>query len=325
MRQQVLGMLRDKSDDARRVVAADVGARLESARAEHERRAAEELARVLAEDAIEAVRVALAVSVRQCRYLPRDVALRLAHDVEAVAAPFLEVTEVFSEADLQQLALTVLEGAQAAIARRRDLPESVSHTLAEIGAARTIESLLANPSAQLGDAALSAVIFRFEHGQPWVLEKLADRPALPARIAARLIGRVSEAASRKLAERYQLPDYTEPLVAQARTAAVLKVAEAQPRRALAEMLQDMHKRGELSPFVVLRALRQGHYDFVEIGLALRAQILPDSARKLMSGGGFAARRLCYKAGIPEALHKDFLAGFEPLTPPPATSGESGQP
>lgn len=70
---------------------------------EADRRAAEELAAALARDALDRVREALAVSVRNADHLPRAVALRIAHDIDSVACPFLEFTQVFSESDWEQL------------------------------------------------------------------------------------------------------------------------------------------------------------------------------------------------------------------------------
>ena len=75
---------------------------------ETDRRAAELLAYELAQDAIEIVRCELSKAVRHAKYLPRDLAIKIAHDVDSVACPFLEVTDVFAESDWQQLLMTSL-------------------------------------------------------------------------------------------------------------------------------------------------------------------------------------------------------------------------
>ncbi len=91
---------------------------------EADRRAAELIAYVLAEDAIERVRIELSKAIRHAKHLPRDLALKLAHDVDSVSCPFLEVTEVFSECDWQQLVLTISRNAQVAVARRSSISDA---------------------------------------------------------------------------------------------------------------------------------------------------------------------------------------------------------
>ena len=87
-----------KDELARAAIAQRVGERMAALElGEVDRRAAETLARVLVSDAAEQVRRELSLAIRHARYLPKDIALKIAHDVDAIACPFLEVTEVFTE------------------------------------------------------------------------------------------------------------------------------------------------------------------------------------------------------------------------------------
>jgi uncharacterized protein (DUF2336 family) len=117
------------------------------------RLAAEQLARTLAADAIETVRQELAEAVKHYRFLPRDIALKIAHDIDSVACPFLQATEVFSEEDWQQLVLTVSPVARVAIARRETLSEPLVDSLAQVGGEEVAEALVANPQAPLTPSA----------------------------------------------------------------------------------------------------------------------------------------------------------------------------
>src|SRR5689334_6530187 len=54
-----------------------------------EREVAHEILRVMAADAAEVVRRALAITLKASPMLPRDVALKLARDVESVSTPIL--------------------------------------------------------------------------------------------------------------------------------------------------------------------------------------------------------------------------------------------
>ena len=70
---------------------------------EAELRIAHDIVRIMAQDAELAVRRALSESLRSATQLPRDVALRLAKDVEAVALPILISSPVLTDADLMAL------------------------------------------------------------------------------------------------------------------------------------------------------------------------------------------------------------------------------
>ena len=79
-------LLTGKEEDARIQIAGRVGDSLSvDDLATADRRAAELLARALADDAIENVRVALSKAIARAKHLPRDLALKLAHDVDSVA------------------------------------------------------------------------------------------------------------------------------------------------------------------------------------------------------------------------------------------------
>src|SRR3712207_966535 len=62
-----------------------------------ERRAAQDILRLMAADAAESVRRALAVTLKESELLPRDVALQLARDVENVAVPVLNFSPAFTD------------------------------------------------------------------------------------------------------------------------------------------------------------------------------------------------------------------------------------
>src|SRR5262249_40058930 len=68
-----------------------------------DRAAAEGILRVLASDAAELVRRALSVTLKTSDLLPRDVALRLARDVESVALPVISGSPVFNDEDLVEI------------------------------------------------------------------------------------------------------------------------------------------------------------------------------------------------------------------------------
>jgi len=90
---------------------------------------AHEILRLMAKDAAELVRRALAVTLKASPVLPRDVALKLARDVDSIATPILNFSPSFSEEDLIDIARRGGPLRQAAIAKRHNLSPTLASTL----------------------------------------------------------------------------------------------------------------------------------------------------------------------------------------------------
>ena len=114
---------------------------------------AEEIIAILAEDAADLVRRTLAVTLRASPILPREVALKLARDIEAVAIPVLQESPVFSDEDLVELVLSVTAAKQAAIASRDALSITITEIISEHGAVEAVRALSANRGAEWTDKA----------------------------------------------------------------------------------------------------------------------------------------------------------------------------
>lgn len=314
--------LEAKSPDQRREIAERAAGCLNAAATDADRLGAEELVRQLAADAVLLVREALAHTVRYNSFLPEDVAKRIAHDVESVSVPFLEVTEVFGDAELQALALTVREAARAAMARRHSVPKPLADTLAEVGRAPTARSLAQNPGAELDASAARILLHKFPDDMT-VLERLAGRPQLPLDVVESLLTRVSEAARRKLAETYGMPDYTEPLVPDSFLRAMLRAISRTPRAGLQTYARELHQRGQLCPVMILRALQRGHLAFFEAAMSVRANLPLDNVQRLTRGGGvIGMAKLSQKAKIPAYLREDYrVAVHIALETSPKDSGQ----
>src|SRR4051794_3461271 len=139
---------------------------------------AAEILRVMATDADEMVRRALAVTLKASTQMPRDVALRLARDVEAISLPVLSFSPVFDDEDLARIVRLGGPVRQLAIARRPRLARTVTDALAEHGSERAVTAACANDNADFAESALQQVITRFEaHEQ--VLSAVAYRNVLP--------------------------------------------------------------------------------------------------------------------------------------------------
>ena len=85
---------------------------------DREKAFADEIMGILAEDSADLVRRTLSVTLRNSPVLPREIALKLAQDIEAVAIPVLQDSPVFTDEDLIELVLAVTA------AKQKHYPES---------------------------------------------------------------------------------------------------------------------------------------------------------------------------------------------------------
>ena len=268
-------------------------------------KAAEDVAWRLTNDAVVTVRAALAHSVRHNRFLPKDLAYRIARDVEDVAAPFLKVTDVFSSSELASLVAMVTEAGRMAMAQRARVDDALSRELAHYGGSETVCALIQNPGAVVGRTAMATVYDRFED-QPPVLNLLVKRHDLPLDFVERLVARVSRAAADKLISVYDMPDYTEPAVAEASAAALLLSIARAPEATLLRFVQQMKQRDELGPELILRALDAGYLSFFEAAMSARSALALENVRRLIrEGGPSAMAQLSHAAETPYFLRERY--------------------
>lgn len=298
-------------DDGRVLIAARVGSVLsEDATSAADRRAAELLAHDLAKDAIERVRCALSDAIKNAIHLPRPLAMMIAHDVDSVACPFLEVTEVFSETDWQSLLLTISRNARISAARRASMPDSLALSLAETGDSVVAETLVENPATPMNAAVCDTLLQRFE-SEIWVLDKMAEREDLLADIVTKLVLKVSAAARGKMAAAYNLEDFTAPLAAEAESAAVLKTVATMSRKELVAAAETLHAGQRLTPYLMLDALRDRQLAFLEAAISVISSRSIEHVRSVLERADPATvAKLLDTAGVPAAMLDDYRLEIE---------------
>ena len=111
-------LVRGQTEDERAAAAHKLCRRIDQGVSDDERAAAEDILRMMAADATELVRRALAVTLKNSPNLPRDVALKLAADIDSVATPVLAFSPVFTDRDLAEIVRATSGVKQIAIARR---------------------------------------------------------------------------------------------------------------------------------------------------------------------------------------------------------------
>jgi uncharacterized protein (DUF2336 family) len=277
-----------------------------------DREAAEKILRVLAHDAAELVRRAMAVTLKSSDLIPRDVARRLAADVDSVALPIIGFSPAFSDEDLIEIVKAGSTTRQVAIAARPKVSRDVCQVLAETGSREAVRTLAANDNADLAEGAMDVVVDRFADA-PDVLTALSYRQVLPPDITERLIAHVSETVREHLISRHAIaPEAAIRLSAHARERATLDlVDQAASTPDMATFVSRLNGRRALTPSLMLRALARGQLTFVEYGLAELAQT-PHARTWLMvhDAGPLGLKAIYDRAGLPPRLFQAFRSGID---------------
>lgn len=277
-----------------------------------ERQAAHAILELIARDAAELVRRALSVTLRNSPNLPRDIALRLAMDGDAVAAPVLEHSPVLTDEDLLKVLESSSTAKRCAIAGRARVSPIVVHELIDSGDEAAMGVAAANDGAEFDPAAYQRAFAAFCEN-PKVMDAFVARSHLPLDVTEKLISHISDTALQRLVKRHALP----PQLA-------VELAEGMRERATLDLVdqaglahnpqhfvQQLRLNARLTPSLVLRALLRGHVTFVEHAFAELAGISHAKAWLLVHDAGPLGLRAVYdRTGMPPRLYPAVRAAFD---------------
>lgn len=279
---------------------------------DEERAEAQEILRLMAQDAAEQVRRALAVTLRASPLVPRDVANRLARDLESIAVPVLNFSPAFSDDDLVEIVRAGSSVRQGAIARRPLLSETVTTAIAEVADEDVVRTAADNRGACFSELGLQTAIDRFEACKP-VLASVASRNALPATVSERLVTLVSGELREHLLSRHAVSAQTAlTVVIGTRERASLDLVERAARASdLPAFVAHLRRSQRLTPSLLLRALANGHMGFFERGLAELSGV-PHHRTWLMvhDAGELGLAAIYERAGLPSRLLPAFRAAVD---------------
>lgn len=267
-------LLTEPSPSARAATAAKV-ARAFSAESlsPRERALANDIFFALARDAEVRVRRTLAEELKDHPELPRELALKLAHDVAEVAVPVLESALVLSDEDLVAIVGDGSTDHQAAIARRSAVSTDVARALVDQGNETVVSTLMGNEGAVLDESLMHKALDRFGQS-PGVNARMAHRRRLPMAVAERLVTLVSETLRQHLVTHHELsPDLATDLVLQARERALIgMLADGGGPGGTQILVRTLKNNSRLTPTLIVRALCTGDVDFFECALSELAGI-----------------------------------------------------
>lgn len=306
-------LVKGATPDERALAARKLCATMDAAPLSDEDRAlAADILRVMAADAAELVRKAIAEELKASHVVPRDVAVRLARDVESVCLPLLTFSPAFTDADLAEIVRLGGPVRQVAIAKRPELSRTVTDSLAEHGGERALVTACANPAADFGENALQRVMDRFEASER-VLAAVAYRATLPLAVTERLIGMVSERVRDHLVSHHAVSAETALSIATgaAERATVDIVDQAGRTADVKGLVTHLHRERRLTASLLLRGLAHGHMTFFEWGVAELAGV-PHHRTWLMihDAGPLGLRAIYERAGLPARLFPAFRAAVD---------------
>jgi uncharacterized protein (DUF2336 family) len=279
---------------------------------EEERQVAHDILRVMAADAAELVRRALAVTLKNSAALPPDVANRLARDVESVSLPVISFSPVFTDADLAEIVRVGGPLRQMAVAKRPKLSARITSMLVEQGSEDVVATACANDNARFSEVTLQKALDRFAKSEQ-VLQAVAYRSALPLAVSERLIDMVGDQLRDHILSNHALsPERTLELIVGVKERATIDLVDQAGRAADPKaFVAHLNSVGRLSPSLLLRALAHGHMTFFEWAVAELAGV-PHHRTWLMihDAGPLGLKAICERAGLPPRLLSAFRAGVD---------------
>jgi len=289
------------------LLAKKVGQFLSTDQAEVERRTVENVARVLAQDISCQVRGVLAYELRQCSKLSKDLAKKIATDIEQVSGPFLQATRAFSDDALEQLVPELEDSVRAWIARRSDLPENVIHKLVSVGLENSVAALLRNDCLELPEQACCTVIERFSENRR-LMDHMGARKDLPLSIAERIIEKVSDHFKHVLVEHYYLDDdVAEDLSSSSGYEVMWQQIRVATTAQIHAFVTDLKINHRLTHQTVVEMANRGSMTFLESALALQTGQTVDKIKEIMTlkdASEFV--KLMKKASVPDAMAPKYL-------------------
>ena len=272
-----------------------------------ERQAAEQVMRAMLEDAEVRVKKMLVDTLKDSAFLPHDIAMSLAGDIDQIALPVLQFSTVLTDQDLIEIVRSGSPGKQVAIAGRPVVSTEVAGELLQTDNSLAVARLVANPGAVLNDELIEKAATRFSF-DPRVAESLNSRPNLPLSIAEQLITYSLDSLRALIARRADLSDAAvNQLVLRMREQMTVDMRSPYfPAAEAVELVKHLAAAKRLTPSLLLRAVCVGDIGMLEAGLAELTKVPVHNVRVLIHDSGPLGFKTLYeRSGLPAGYFPAF--------------------
>lgn len=307
-------LIQEPSEETRAVTVQKVAGHLDRINLlAEERKLAEEILRIFADDAAFQVRFAVADSLKVSPNLPRDIANKLARDVEEISLPIVELSPIFEDDDLINLIRSGEVARQVAVARRKSVSRRVSTVMVNEAAEQAVAALAENDGADIAEHDMSYMLERFKDSEI-IAAGLAQRKKVPARILEYLVAKVSEQIRQRLLARFpqSARAQADAIINQGRERVTIKLlGHDRPDSELQDMVKQLIDNKRFSESLLLRSLCTGDVRFFEMAMATAAGVPIKNARVLIHDKGeHGLLALAERAGIKKGFVPAFVYALQ---------------
>ena len=232
-------------------------------------------------------------------------------DQPSIALPVLEHSPLLIDADLVDIVATGNSEMQCAIARRINLPSSVSAAIAEVGSAAAALELIENAYAELAPFSWDRIVERHGHLAA-IREAMLVLEGLPAATRAALVAKLSDTLAQFVVARNWLsPDRAGRLANEARERSTVNIAARSRGEDMQGLVRHLRATGQLTAGLILRALLSGNLELFDAALAELSDLpLARVTALLHDRGGASLQALLIRAGLPESTFAAFRVALE---------------
>jgi uncharacterized protein (DUF2336 family) len=278
-----------------------------------DRIAAEGAMLMLLDDVSPLVRAALAQALAGSCEAPPAVIFALAGDLPEIAEIVLERSPLLIDADLVDRVGGGEPWAQAAIARRRELPRAVAAALAEVACPEACLILIESADAQIPAFSLERLIERHGHLAS-VREALLAREDLSAAHRQALVVKLSATLAGFVIDRNWLAEERARGIArEACEKATVTIAAASAPSDTARLVRHLRESAQLTPGLMLRALLSGNMALFEQALVELSGLSAARVTGLVHDRHGAGLRALYeRTGLPASTFPAVQAALDAM-------------
>jgi uncharacterized protein (DUF2336 family) len=259
------------------------------------------------------VRQAMAQVFARSAEAPAAIVQALSLDQPSIALPVLEHSPLLIDADLVDIVATGNGETQCAIARRVNLPTSVSAAIAEVGSAAAALELIENAYAELAPFSWDRIVERHGHLAA-IRESLLHLEDLPAATRMALVAKLSETLSQFVVARNWLSaDRADRIASEARERSTVNIAAQSFGDDMQGLIAHLRATGQLTAGLILRALLSGNLELFGAALAELSGLPHARVSALLQDRGSAGlQALLIRAGLPETTFAAFRVALETI-------------